>query len=300
MSNQNERFRPALSGTSLYGPFSSQESLDEEYNVEKAVADFPGYIKYYQQASVRARNVLTNRQILKFGPTSAERLTIYPGVSAEAPVFLFVHGGYWRMGAAEDFDFIATGPLEAGFTVVVINYELAPKVTIPEIIRQVRASIAWTANNIKNFNGNAKQLFIGGHSAGAHLAAMSSLTNWSDYDLAADTVKGVLAVSGLYDLEPVSHSFIQPAIRISADQILYSSPIRLIKPSVVPITVSWGSLETRAFRLQSDNYLNTWRSAGNLGLSLIVEGADHFSILKEFETKNGLLTSALTGLLQNL
>lgn len=280
----------------LYGQYDTQEELDSEYNVETAVPDFQQYIRYYQETSEKARSTIPNRRTFNYGPTLMERLTVYPAEKPYSPVLVFIHGGYWRMGIGDDFDFIVTGPIQSGFTVIVITYALAPHVGIPEIIRQVRSSIAWTAKNIQSLNGDPRKLFIAGHSAGAHLAAMASTTHWSDYGLSDDVIKGILAISGLYDLEPVSQTFIQPAIRITAEQILTASPLRLIKPNQTPLTVSWGSLETAEFRNQSDTYLNAWRKAGNLGLSLIIPGADHFSILKEFESVDGQLTQALTDL----
>jgi len=296
---QEEKIITRDESAQFYSGFKNQEELDLEYNVEKAVPNFAAYINYYQQASALARSYVRGRMTFEYGPTRMEKLTVYPGEQPDAPVLVFVHGGYWRMGMADDFDFIVKGPLELGFTVVNVNYALAPQVSIPEIVRQVRSAIAWTAKNISSHGGDANNIFLAGHSAGAHLVAMADSTNWEDYGLRKDIIKGILAISGLYDLQPVSQSFIQPAVRITADQILSSSPIRLIKPSETPMTISWGALETHAFRKQSDEYLNSWRMAGNLGLSVIIEGADHFNILKEFEYEGGLLSQALLALYQN-
>ena len=284
----------------LYGEFSTQEELDSEYNVETAVPNFPYYIQYYQDASALARSSYANRKSYDYGPTLMERLTVYPSERAGSPVMLFVHGGYWRMGIGDDFDFIAKGPLELGFTVIIITYALAPHVGIPEIIRQVRASIAWTAKNITTLNGDPKRIFVSGHSAGAHLAAMAASTRWEDYGLPEDTIKGILAISGLYDLQPVAQTFIQPAIRITDEQILSSSPARIIGPSSIPIMLSWGAMETTAFKKQSEDYLTSWIKAGNLGEALIIADADHFSILKEFESPKGQLSQALKTLSENI
>ena len=281
----------------LFGMFDTQEELDAQHNLQKAVPNFLEYAQYYKKASIEVRSLHSNRQTFEYGQTLRERLTVYPAKEANAPVMLFIHGGYWRMGSGDDFDFIATGPLDADFTVVIITYALAPGVAIPEIVREVRASIAWTAKNISALNGNPDQIYVAGHSAGAHLAAMATVTRWADYGLAPDTIKGILAISGLYDLQPVSHTFIQPSVRITAEHILTCSPLRLIKPSKIPVTVSWGALETTAFRKQSSDYLNAWKAAGNTGTSNIIAGADHFSILKEFQSTEGQLTLALKKLL---
>lgn len=224
-----------------------------------------------------------------------ERLNVYAAEHPDAPVLIFVHGGYWKLGVGEDYDFVASGLHKAGFTVVVISYGLAPKISIPEMVRQIRDSIAWTAKNILDFNGNPNRIFIAGHSAGAHLSTMAAFTDWQEYGLGKNTVKGILAISGLYDLEPVSQTFVQPTVRITAEQILYLSPIRLIRPSNIPIIVSWGGLETTAFIKQSSNFIDAWLKVGNQGQKLIVEKAHHFNILEEF-SENGLFTKAITEL----
>lgn len=280
----------------LYGRFDTQEELDSEYNVETAVPDFLECIQYYQETSEKVRSAISNRKTFDYGPTLMERLTVYPAAQPGSPVLLFVHGGYWRMGIGDDFDFIATGPIKSGFTVVIVTYALAPHVGIPEIARQVRSSISWTAKNISSLNGDPEKIFIAGHSAGAHLVAMAASTHWADYGLKTDTIKGILAISGLYDLEPITQTFIQPAIRITPEQVLNSSPIRLIRRSAIPLTVSWGALETAEFKSQSAEYLAAWTKAGNTGNSLIVAGTDHFTILKQFETAEGQLTQALIAL----
>ncbi|OCB78301.1 hypothetical protein B0A79_12180 [Flavobacterium piscis] len=283
--------------SNFYGQFLTQQDLDAEYDVEKAVSNFPDYIKKYVTDSQQARRVLKDRFVIAYGPTLMERLTVYPAKDTGAPVLIFIHGGYWKIGLGDDYDFVAMGIAKANFTVVIVNYDLAPKVTIPEMVRQIRSSIAWTSQNILQFNGDPKQIFVAGHSAGGHLAAMSAITNWSDYGLRENTIKGILVVSGLFDLEPVSHTFVQPAIRITADQILSSSPIRLIVPSKIPLIVAWGDQETEAFKRQSSNYLQAWLNKGNNGTALVLP-KNHFSILKEFASE-GLLTKAIITLSEN-
>jgi len=163
----------------------------------------------------------------------------------------------------------------------------------------VQSAVAWTAKNISHYNGDPQRIFVAGHSAGAHLAAMTINTNWDDYALPRNTVKGILAISGLYDLEPVSQTFIQPSVRITAEQILISSPMRLIHKNDLPLIIAWGETETSAFKKQSGNYLHGWKRAGNTGHALMVPKADHFSILGEFETPDGLLTKAALSLLES-
>lgn len=287
---------PDFNGRKLYGDYNTQQETDREYDVETAVANFHDYINNYIKASQLTRKLLKNRTTLAYGHTLMERLTVYPATNPNAPVLVFVHGGYWKSGFGDDYDFVAMGLSLANFTVVIVNYDLAPHVTIPEIVRQVRSSVAWTAKNIDAYNGDPTRIFIAGHSAGGHLAAMATLTNWKEYGLSYNVIKGILAVSGLYDLEPVSQTFVEPALRITADHILSSSPIRLITTSAIPLIVAWGGNETTAFKKQSLNYLKAWQGAGNTGTSLVIDGANHFSILEGFQSADGYLTKAVLSL----
>ena len=288
-----------FSAKKLYGDYDTQQEIDKEYDVESAVANFPDYINNYVRTSETTRKVLKNRITVSYGHTVMERLTVYPSANPNAPVLVFVHGGYWKLGLGDDYDFIAMGLSLANFTVVIVTYALAPVVTIPEIVRQVRSSVAWTAKNIDAHNGDPTRIFIAGHSAGGHLAAMATLTNWKEYGLSNNIIKGILAISGLYDLEPVAQTFVEPALRITADQVLSSSPLRLVVPSAIPLIVAWGSEETAAFKKQSMHYLQAWQRAGNDGSSLIVADANHFSILEGFLTADGYLTKAVLSLAKN-
>lgn len=281
-----------------FGEFQTQEELDFEYDVERAVIDFPKYIELFQSKSAKTRAEIPVYDNLQYGQTLMERLNIFPSEQPNSPVIIFIHGGYWKAGVGDDYDFVTTSLHKAGFTVVVISYGLAPNITISEMISQIRAAISYTSKNCDDFNGDRHRLYIAGHSAGAHLAMMAAFTDWKQYDLNEKTIKGILAISGLYDLEPVSQTFIQPTVRITAEQILHASPIRLINNSHIPIIVSWGGLETKAFQNQSSNFFESWIKAGNKGKQLIVEEAHHFNILEEF-SDDGLFTKAIIELALN-
>lgn len=282
----------------IYGEFTTQEELDAEYNVEKAVPNFLGYIKVFQNDSIKIRKGLKDRAVVAYGPTLMERLIIYPSVNKQAPVLLFVYGGYWKSGIGDDYDFIAEVPNKAGFTVVIVTYALAPHVSLQEMVRQLRSSIAWTWHNIKKYNGNPERISVAGHSAGGHLVAMAMSTDWSTYGIPSDIIKGFLAIRGLYDIESVAQTFVQPAIRITAEQILYTSPIRLIVPGKIRLIVAWGVMETASFRMQSEVYLKEWNKSGNKGQELIIPQANHFNILEQFTSK-GIFTKAILSLIDN-
>jgi arylformamidase len=282
-----------------YAGYADQEELDRAYAVERSVPDFDDYVRWYLEGSAAARSALPCRIGVPYGPTLMERANIFPATASEpAPIMVFIHGGYWHSLTADVFDLIAPGPVAAGFAVVNVTYALCPTVTISEIVRQIRAAIAWTARNAASFGGDPARIYVVGHSAGGHLTATSVLTDWvGEYGLPGDIIKGAIPISGLFELEPISYCYLQPLLRLTGEQVLKDSPIRHVRQSDVPLIVAWGGQEPAAFSGQSQNFLSAWQAAGNSGRALTLD-KNHFNILDGFGAKDGPLTQALLSLTQ--
>ncbi len=262
----------------LYRNFRTQQELDVEYDVEKSVPDFSLYAKTYVDESKLARHRLKCALDIRYGATLDEHLDVFPAAGRDAPVLIFFHGGYWRMLSSKEFSLIGLGPVAAGITVVNVNYALCPKVTIDEVVRQARAAVAWTCRKIAGCGGDPRRIFVSGHSAGAHLAAMTLATDWpGEYGLPADVVKGALCISGLYDLRPLRHSFVQPSLQLTAEQAERNSPFLAPPRSEAPVVVSWGGEEPAEFRRQSSDFLDAWQRAGNRGQPLLQQDGNHFT-----------------------
>jgi arylformamidase len=285
----------------LYGGFATQEDLDREYNVEKSVPDFGIYVTHFLSNSAAARESTPHTADVPYGPTKAETANIFPAANPGSPVLVFVHGGYWKALTAHVFDMVAPGPVAAGYAVVNVTYALCPAVTITEIVRQVRAAIAWTFRHAASFNGDPNRIYLAGHSAGGHLTAMAVLTEWAEeYGLPEDVVKAAMPISGLFDLSPFPMSFIQPQLRLSAEEVQRVSPILHIRTSAVPLVVAWGAAETNEFQRQSKDFLTAWQATGNAGEALAIPEANHFEVLDGFMTADGLMTRRLDALRQRV
>jgi len=172
----------------LYRDFTTPAQIDAQYNAGAAVPDAGDYLKRWAADSAAVRARLRCELDVRYGPTLDETLDVFPAARADAPVFVFLHGGYWRALSSKDFSSVAVGLHALGITTVVVNYALAPKVTIDEIARQCRAAVAWA------LRGHGGNVVVGGHSAGGHLSAMCALTRWADdYGLAEDPLAGAAA-----------------------------------------------------------------------------------------------------------
>ena len=268
----------------LYRQFATQAEIDAQYDVEKSVPDFTVYARHYIDESRLARHRLRCTLDVPYGPTRDETLDIFPAAVPGAPVFVFIHGGYWRMLSSKEFSCVALGLHELGITTVVVNYALCPKVTIDEISRQMRAAVAWVLRRIDRHGGDPSRVVLGGHSAGGHLTAMCLQTDWAgDYGLPVDPLAGAVMVSGLFDLRPLRWSNMQPMLQLDDGVIQRNSPLFHVRRSATPALISWGGDEPDEFRRQSDDFLSAWQSAGNRARRWPQEGRNHFDAIYGFE-----------------
>lgn len=279
----------------LYRDFASQEAIDREYDVESIHPDFNSVVELYLGLSETARTTLDARFDVPFGPTRDEHVDLYPGRGEPGrPVLLFIHGGYWRILSSKEFALVAPGPVAHGIDVVVTNYSLAPKVTLDEITRQSRATIAWVHENAASWGGDPDRIFVAGHSAGGQQVAMLLETDWEgEYGLPADVIKGGIAISGVFDLRPLPYSWLAAALQLSRRTVETQSPALRVPPVAAPLLVTWGAEETSEFRRQSEEYLAACTEAGVDARGLPQPGADHFQAILGFNEPEGDLTGQL-------
>jgi arylformamidase len=268
----------------LYREFETQAQLDAQYNPAIKLADPLVPANHYAAKSALARQTLRCVLNVPYGPTLAETLDIFPADTPNAPVFVFLHGGYWRAFSSKEFSCVALGLQPLGITTVVVNYALCPAVTLDEITRQVRAAVAWTHRHIAEYGGDPARVALGGHSAGAHLTAMCLQTRWvEDYGLPADPLKAAVLVSGIYDIAPLRYSYLQPMIQLDDGIIRRNSPLFGVRPCATPIWVNWGSEETPEFARQATTFHQAWLEVGNVSELSALPDANHYIGIHGFE-----------------
>ncbi|HVB78968.1 MAG TPA: alpha/beta hydrolase [Candidatus Binataceae bacterium] len=282
----------------LYRQFSTQEEIDTQYDPERGVPDFRPYAEFFVGESAKARQDLKCMLDVRFGPTVEETLDIFPAADPDAPILVFIHGGYWRRLSSKEFSLVARGPVALGITTVVTNYALCPKVTLPEITRQSRAAISWLYRTEQRFAGNRKRIFVSGHSAGGHQVARLLNTPWEqDYGLPADVIKGGFAISGLFDLRPLRYSFLQPMIQLSEEIVRTESPQFNLAAGASPLITSVGGDETPEFKRQSIDYVAATKGAGNSASYSEQPGKNHFTAIEGFLDKSSALCRQVQSLI---
>jgi arylformamidase len=265
---------------------ADQQAIDAPYDLRAAVPDYETYFAQWRRDSARALQSPGWRRDIAYGPDAEERLDIFTPPGAQLrPVHVFFHGGYWRALGKDEFSFVALWQPPGGVITVVVNYALCPTVTIADIVAQCARALAWIGGEIAAYGGDPERIYVTGHSAGGHIAAMLMLTNGA--------VRGGMAISGVFDLEPVRHTFLNADLRLSPDDARRNSPLRLMRPFPGALAVAVGDGETTAFRDQSREFVAAATAAGNRCTLVVVPGTHHYSILDAFVDDGHPLSRAL-------
>ena len=257
------------------------EWYDRMYNNRAWVPDFANHLQHWTQQSKAARNQLRGLTDISYGDGPNENLDIFPANLAHAPVMVFLHGGYWRALDKSDQSFIAPSFTREGVCVVVPNYALCPRVTIPDIVMQMVKALTWVWRYISEWGGDPSRIHVVGHSAGGHLAAMMMACQWQRYadDLPADLVKSGLSVSGLFELESVMRSpMLQSDLRLDEAQVLRCSPAWMPTPAQGSFWSVVGALESDEFIRQHVLIQQAWGKAC-VPVCEALPGLHHFNVL---------------------
>ena len=216
-------------------------------------------------SSEAARARIGAPQRVAYGPSEFERLDIYRTSRARAPVFVYIHGGTWRWGAAKDAGFPAEMFVNAGAHYIALDFiqVQAASGDIGMLAAQVRGAIAWIHKNADSFGGDPERIYVGGHSSGGHLCGAVLVTDWRNAFGIPDTViKGGLCMSGMYDLAPVRLSWRSKYLNLTDAAVDALSPQRHIDRINAPIVLSYGTFETPDFQRQSRDFAAAIKAAG--------------------------------------
>lgn len=274
--------------------------LDAQYNNRARVADSADIFQRWQRDSALARERSACRIDLAYGAGPDERLDLFTTARANAPVLVFLHGGYWRSLDKADHSFVAPSFVADGALVVVPNYSLCPATSMDRILLQTAQALAWTWRNAAFYGGDPQRIVVIGHSAGGQLAAMLLCCLWPllGADLPADLVKAAMSISGLHDLEPVRRSpYLQRDLHLTPALVRKLSPAYLPAPHASLYAVA-GGLESEEFLRQNRLIRQAW-GAKAVPVCEPIPDRNHLTILDDLADPLGrshLLVNELLGL----
>jgi arylformamidase len=254
---------------------------DGMYNNRERVPGHPAFFARWAEESRRARAAAACELDIPYGSDAREKLDVFPGDNPDAPVLVFIHGGYWRALDKADHSFVAPAFTRHGACVVLINYPLCPQVTIPEITLCAARAVAWVWENIASHGGDRRRISVAGHSAGGQLAAMMLACLWQQVDpaLPRDTVRNALAISGLHDLDPLMRApFLQQTVQLTPQQVVQASPARLPAPRHGTLYSVAGGDESPEYHRQNRLVQEAWGTR-RVPICETLPGLNHFSVL---------------------
>jgi arylformamidase len=255
-------------------------SLSRLYNNRDLVPEHPQYMARWAEASARARASLPCYLDRAYGEGAGETMDIFPARKGEGACLMFIHGGYWRALDKKDFSYLAPPWVEAGVSVAVVNYELCPRVSMEEIVRQMLRASRWLWLNARQYGIDRDKLYVSGHSAGGHLTAMLMCALWPAFDraLPKDLWKGGLAISGLYDLRPLLEvDWLNGDLRLDGASALKLSPAFMPPATRAPLMTCVGGDESSEFLRQNALLGSRWRNV--LAGDIAMPGKHHFSVI---------------------
>ena len=273
-----------------------QAELDAAYDQIKYAPNLPQITKRYATNSEAVRSRLGAPRRFAYGPTAIEGLDVYATNRPNAPINVFIHGGAWRVGLAKDYAFPAELFVYAGAHLVVPDFVWVQDTggSLMPMAGQVRRAVAWVHRNAQSFGGDPNRIYVSGHSSGGHLTGVVLTTDWrKEFNLPADTVKGGLCCSGLFDLKPARLSARSSYVKFTDGIEEALSPQRHLNSLSAPVIVAYGSLETPEFQRQSRDFAAAVKSAGKPVQLLVAEGYNHFEIIETLGNPYGLLGRAV-------
>jgi arylformamidase len=267
----------------------SQQERDLGLNNGVAVPESADIVAGWERRSTEMRARYSDHLDLRYGPRERNRIDFLKAAE-KGPTLLFIHGGYWQQRAKETFTLFAAGPMAHGINVALIGYTLAPDATLDEIVAEIHLGLDFLAERLPALGGDASRIVVSGWSAGGHLTSMA---------LSHPNVKAGIGISGIYDLEPIRHSYLNVKLGLDEAMSRRNSPVMQATGAMKPLALVVGSAELPLLRKQSADFAC---HRAKFGLPVPYEeipGANHFTIMNEMLSPTGRITTLIRQLFES-
>ncbi len=278
-----------------------QESREREYSPSSCIGgNYQPFVQAYADRSRKARTETPGRLNLQYGHEATQRLDLFvpstaTGSTEPPPLLVFIHGGYWQELSKDDSCFAATDCVAQGIAYAALDYTLAPRASVAQIVAECRGAVNWLHANAQALGFDAQRIVVAGSSAGAHLAAMTALPGSG-----AAQVRAAVLVSGIYELEPLIGTSINTALGLTPRSARESSPALRDLKGFPPSIVCWGEVETHEFKRQSLDFAAQLDAADTPCQVFEVPRRNHFDIILDLADPQTQLGRAVTELIRSI
>ena len=268
------------------------DAIEKQYNPRTTVT--PEQLVFFSdlggRLSEQARENFVGRYDLRFGEGPLENADFFYCGKPNRPLMVFFHGGYWRARDKKDYSFVVNGILPLDCSVVVMNYDLCPAVTVQQIVSQTKRGLEWVANQAANWQVDPEQIYVSGHSAGAHIIAATLAQTGAAFELKQHKIKKAYLISGVFDVEPVLQMSVNEEIRLKPEDVEVLSPLRHPFSASVGYEVIVGGAEPRDWIGESERMAAHLRTQGcKVGLHILPD-LNHYTVLHEMDRPEGFIS----------
>src|SRR4051812_39000657 len=271
-----------------------QATREREYSPSSAIGgNYAAYLQRYADESAEALRTLPVERDLRYGASPRALLDYFPApASAHRPgLLVYIHGGYWQELSKEQSAFFAPAWHAAGFACATVGYTLAPQARLPHILAECRSALNWLHEHAAVLGFAPRNIVVAGSSAGGYLAAACT-------DRASTALRGLVSVSGIYDVSPLIGTSINDALGLdpaTASALDLLSGMRHFCPAVV----AWGEIETSELKRQGRAFAARLAADATPCSSLEIAGRNHFDVVLELGRPASPLFSAAHALFED-
>jgi len=264
---------------------------ESQFNPRCAVPDNDVYTAKSKIKSDQAYQRFKDVEQLRYGQGELANMNLRRSSKRGEPLFVFIHGGYWRGRDKDDFGYIFTALEPTDANVAILNYDLCPKVTVSQISAQIREALLWFNANADTLGFDREKIFVAGHSAGAHLIAMALAQDSSTLSVPDGLVRKAYLISGIYELSPVLKVSVNDEIQLQPEDVPRLSPICFPPSKKTSYDVIVGQAEPQGWVDQSVSFFAHLQKQGVQSHLTVLPDRHHYSILQDMEMPEGILSS---------